>query len=125
MNTRRQRSLAVTLEVAYHKSNSSDDDSGGRQLESGSMDDGGGGQMESAIRSGMAGYLRVKVLVSVLELKSGSSKLDLSKAMQLTRVRYIRPTFLLHTPAPFQVQVHFCFPRVLPPHYFLHQLPPP
>lgn len=80
MNSRGQESLGVTLEAAYHKGDSGDDDVEGGKLESGSTDDGRGGQMESVIGSGMVGYLRVKVLVSILELKSGSSILDLSGA---------------------------------------------
>lgn len=79
MNSRGQVSLGVTLEAAYHKGDSGDDVEG-EELESGSTDDGRGGQMESVIGSGMVGYLRVKVLVSILELKSGSSILDLSRA---------------------------------------------
>lgn len=58
MNTRRQGSLGVTLEAAYHDGYRGDDDSGGGELESGGTDDG----ERDWIR--MARYLRVKVLVS-------------------------------------------------------------
>lgn len=80
MNSRGQESLGITLQATYHKGDSGDDDVEGGKLESGSTDDGRGGQMESVTGSGMVGCLRVKVLVSTLELKSGFSTLELSRA---------------------------------------------
>lgn len=74
MNIRSQGSLGVTLKATYPKG-----DGGGG--------DDRGGKLESAIGSDVVGYLRMKILVSILDLKSDSSKLGLSRAIQLTRSR--------------------------------------
>lgn len=112
MHIRSQGSLGVTLKATYPTGDGGGDDRGGK--------------LESVIGSDMVGYLRMKILVSILDLKSDSFKLGLSRAIQLTRSRYTQdhppPP---HSSPPFQVQVHLHPPGVLPPHCFLCQSPPP
>ena len=112
MNAGRQWPLGVTLEAAYYNGYGGDE-----MVEE--------ERWRSTIVSGMAGYQRVEVLVSIIELENGSPKLDLGRGVQLTGARYTTPTLLHHTPASSQVQAYIHSPRVLPPHCFLCQSSPP